>query len=75
MLLTCGIRVVTARYPAQTLFHARHAVTTCSSFHPSVVSSLQRDVCAPCFAILAAKKSESRRKRFAQGRMASLCQC
>lgn len=57
MLLTCGIRAVntaTARYPAQMLFHARHTVTTCSSFYPSVARSLQRDVCAPCFATVAA---------------------
>lgn len=55
--LTRGIRaasVATARDPAQTLLCARHAVTRCSSFHPSVAGSLQRDVRAPCFATSAA---------------------
>lgn len=53
MLLTCGVcaaNAATTRYPAQTLFHARYAVTTCSSFQPSVARPLQRDVRAPCFA-------------------------
>lgn len=46
----CAVNVATARCPAQTLFHARHAVTTTAPSLPSVARALQRHVCAPCFA-------------------------